>query len=172
MSEEITNHGHGGHGDFEREDLSTRGVFIFMIGLAIIGLVIYFIINGMYSFLDKYEHQQMTTASPLSTSTEVSSRMIEFAPGQDYVERRFSENGAPMLENNERTQFRGFLLKQEQQLNSYGWVDEKAGIAHIPIARAMDLIAKQGLPVLPEGATEAKAAIAPKAREMKLPPKR
>ena len=154
MSEETMNHGHGT--EFEREDLSTRSVFIFMIGLAIIGLVIYFIIVGMYSFLDRYEHEQMTTASPLSTSTEVSSRRIEYAPGQgDYVDRKFKENGAPMLEHDERGQFGDFLLKQEQQLNSYGWVDEQAGIAHIPIERAMQLTVERGLPVAPEGGAQA-----------------
>ncbi len=41
------------------------------------------------------------------------------------------------------------------QLNGYGWVDETAGIARIPIDRAMDLVAETGLPV---GST---AAIAP-----------
>ena len=46
MSDDILNHGHGNHGvEFEREDLSTRGIFAFMIGLAIIGVVIYFILR-------------------------------------------------------------------------------------------------------------------------------
>ena len=40
-----------------------------MIGLAVSGIVIYFIIVGMYSFLDNYERSQMTTASPLVTTT-------------------------------------------------------------------------------------------------------
>lgn len=35
---------------------------------------------------------------------------------------------------------------QEKVLNSYGWVDQKAGIARIPIARAIDIVAAQGLP--------------------------
>lgn len=167
MSEEL-NHGHSNpETSFEREDLSTRGVFVFMVGLAIVGVVIYFIIVGMYSFLDRYEHQQMTSASPLAPSTEVTSRRIVYDPDHDdYVQQRFKNNGAPTLEHNERDQFKSFLLKQEDQLNSYGWVDEQAGIAHIPIERAIDLIAERGLPVLPQGAeangTAAKAAAASK----------
>ena len=153
MSEEMKNHGT----EFEREDLSTRGVFVFMIGLAIIGLVIYFIIIGMYRFLDNYEHAQMKTASPLSTSTEVSSRMIKFKPGEDYVEQRFKDNGAPMLENDERTQFKKYLMDQEMQLNTYG-MDEKTGVGHMPIERAMDLMVERKMPVLPQGATETPAA--------------
>ena len=64
------------------------------------------------------------------------------------MDKAFKDNGAPMLETNERGQFHDFLMNQENQLNSYGWVDEKAGVAHIPIERAMELIAQRGLPVL------------------------
>lgn len=31
-------------------------------------------------------------------------------------------------------------------LNSYGWVDQQAGIAHIPIDRAMELVAEEAQP--------------------------
>ncbi|HVZ23631.1 MAG TPA: hypothetical protein VG871_21305 [Vicinamibacterales bacterium] len=30
-------------------------------------------------------------------------------------------------------------------LNSYGWVDRSRGVVHIPIERAMELVAKEGL---------------------------
>jgi len=154
MSNEVTNHGHGGHGvEFEREDLSSRAIFGFMIGLAITGVVIYVIITGMYTFLDKYERAQMNTGSPLVKSNEVGARHIDYAPGRgDYVQKRFGDNGAPLLEYDEKSQFSDFLMKQEQQLNSYGWVDEKSGVAHIPIDRAMQLLVERGLPVKPEGA--------------------
>jgi hypothetical protein len=36
---------------------------------------------------------------------------------------------------------------ENQMLNSYGWVDQQKGIIRIPIARAMDLVARKGLPV-------------------------
>jgi hypothetical protein len=169
MSEEIkhgySNPGHsGGNAGFEREDMGSRGVFAFMIGLAVVGVVIYFIIIGMYSFLDKYERSQMATASPLVTSKDPMSRVVT----QDYMDQRFKENGAPMLETNERGQFRDFLVNQENQLNSYGWVDEKAGVAHIPIERAMELTIQRGLPVCPNGCAQANTtskAPAPKSAE-------
>ena len=161
MSEEL-NHGHTGHEtSFEREDLSTRGVFVFMIGLSIVGLVIYFIIVGMYSFLDKYEHEQMSTASPLAPSSEVTARRIPYDPDHgDYVQRKFKDNGTPILEHDERGEFKKFVLDQEDQLNSYGWVDQNAGVARIPIGRAMDLIAEHGLPTLPAGEAHVNSAAA------------
>jgi hypothetical protein len=153
MSDEMmnggySNPGHTGHEtEFEHEDLGTRGVFAFMIGLAVIGVVIYFIIVGMYSFLDNYERSQMATASPLMTSKGAMSRVVTQAD----MDKTFKDNGAPMLEVIEGVDLRKDLIGQENQLNSYGWVDEKAGVAHIPIERAMELLVQRGLPVVPAG---------------------
>jgi hypothetical protein len=129
-----------------------------MISLVISGVVIYFVIDGMYRFLDHYEHSQMTTASPLVTTPDAISRVVT----QGDMDKAFKDNGAPMLETNERDQFHGFLLNQEDQLNSYGWVNKDAGVAHIPIERAMDLIVQQKLPVYPQSAADA-----PKSAEAK-----
>jgi hypothetical protein len=157
MSDEIINHGHGHHEtEFEREDLGTRGVFMFMAGLVVSGIVIYFIIVGMYSFLDKYERSQMVTASPLVTTKGSMSRVVT----QEDMDKKFKDNGAPMLETNERGQLRDFLMNEEVQLNSYGWVDEKAGVAHIPIDRAMDLLVQRGLPVFTQGASTSGSTVA------------
>jgi hypothetical protein len=157
MSEDL-NHGPSGHGvEFEHEDLGSRGIFGFMIGLMVAGVIIYFIITGMYTFLDKYEQSQMTASSPLvkaQDSAMVGARRVT----KDYVEKKFTDNGAPLLEVDERGQLSTFVLDQEKQLHSYGWVDEKAGVAHIPIKQAMDLIAQRGLPVCPQGCANAAAA--------------
>ena len=146
------NHGHSGHGvEFEPQDLSSRGVFGFFVGLAITGVVIYFIITAMYGFLDKYEQSQMSSSSPL-TKPEDSAMIGARRLPNDYAENRFKDNGAPLLEVDERNQLQKFVLDQEKQLHSYGWVDQKAGVAHIPIDRAMELLAERGLPVRSETA--------------------
>ena len=164
MSDEMMKHGHSGHEtEYEHEDLGTRSAFAFMIGLAIVGVVIYFIIVGMYSFLDKYERSQMATASPLVTSKGAMSRVVTQAD----MDKAFKDNGAPMLETDERGQFRNFLINQENQLNSYGWVDEKDGVAHIPIERAMELTVQRGLPVYPQSSADANATAASKAPAQK-----
>jgi hypothetical protein len=155
MSDEMMNHGQTDReAEFEQEDLGTRSVFAFMIGLTVIGIVIYFIIVGMYTFLDHYERSQMATSSPLITSNGAISRVVT----KDEMEKAFKDNGAPLLETDERGQLRDFLINQEDQLNSYGWVDEKAGITHIPISRAMELMVERGVPVYQPGNKEATAA--------------
>jgi hypothetical protein len=47
-------------------------------------------------------------------------------------------------------------LRDDPILYGYGWVDQKAGIAHIPIQRAIDLVAQNGLPSRPASAQSAK----------------
>lgn len=48
----------------------------------------------------------------------------------------------PHLQVNPKIDLAEKLSKERQQLNTYGWVDRDHGIVHIPIDRAMELIAK------------------------------
>lgn len=41
------------------------------------------------------------------------------------------------------------FAQAQQQLQSYGWVDQAGGVVHIPIERAMELLVAQGLPARP-----------------------
>jgi hypothetical protein len=45
-----------------------------------------------------------------------------------------------------------YLLRQgeNEKLHGYGWVDKEAGITHIPIERAMDVLIEKGLPARTE----------------------
>jgi hypothetical protein len=36
--------------------------------------------------------------------------------------------------------------EEKERLDSYGWVDQAAGVAHIPVERAIDIVAARGLP--------------------------
>ncbi len=52
----------------------------------------------------------------------------------------------PVLQIDAVADLHQLQAEQETQLNSYGWVDKGAGVAHIPIDRAIELLAEQGLP--------------------------
>lgn len=43
--------------------------------------------------------------------------------------------------------------EQEAKLETYGWVDRKAGVARIPVDRAMQLLLARGLPQVGTGQT-------------------
>jgi hypothetical protein len=141
-------HGHGREG-FETEDLSPRGVFFFMAGLALLGVVIYFILVGMYRLLDAYDRNHQPPMNPMAVKTGVDPQTMTFRDVTGKIEATFPK---PVLEYNEKTQFTDEVEKQDQALASYDWVDQKNGVMRIPIERAMDLVVERGLPVLPQGA--------------------
>ena len=155
MSEENLNHAEHPTGSFEREDLSPLGVFYFLTGLAIVGIAIYFILVGMYRYLDAYDRTHQPPMNPMSVATGVNPNVMTDREIQQQVDKTFPK---PVLEYSERTQFIQELENEDNTLESFGWVDQKAGIVRIPIEQAIDLVAQRGLPVIPESARAANPA--------------
>jgi hypothetical protein len=54
---------------------------------------------------------------------------------------------APRLQVSAPLDLSKFRKREEAELNTYGWVNRTSGVVRIPIARAMDLVLKRGLPV-------------------------
>ena len=52
----------------------------------------------------------------------------------------------PKLQVNPVVDLNAFRAREEAELNSYGWVNQTAGIVHVPIERAMELVLQKGLP--------------------------
>ena len=142
MSEDLK-HVHAQEG-YERQDLSAQSVFAFLISLVVGGVIVYFIVWGLYHFMDARQRRRQPQQSPLVKQVETDTRIVS----PDEI-NKFPQ---PRLERNERIEINDFRLKEEQTLNSYGWVDEKAGTVRIPIEHAMDLLVQRGLPVRPQGA--------------------
>lgn len=126
---------------FEREDMNARAIIAFLIGLAVFGIIIYFAMNGVLHFADQYTRAHQKPKSPL---VAVSPDTRAVLPSD------IEKVPQPRLETDEATEIFGFRQKEEERLNSYGWVDQKAGVVHIPIERAMQLIAQRGLPTTPQ----------------------
>jgi hypothetical protein len=149
MTEQMK-HEHAEEG-FERQDLSAQGVLAFLISLVVGGVVVYFVIWGLYHFLDSRQRSHPTQQSPLVKQMETDTRIVS----PDEI-KKFPQ---PRLETNERVEIKDFRLKEEQTLNSYGWIDEKAGVVRIPIERAMQLLAQRGLPTTPKAGTVPPSAV-------------
>jgi len=147
---EATKHGNGQEG-FERQDLTAQGVFAFLIGLAVGGVLVYFIIWGLYHFMDARQPSHQSQQSPLVKQVETDTRIV--SPDE------IAKFPQPRLERHERVEIKDFRLKEEQTLNSYGWVDEKTGVVHIPIERAMQLLAQRGLPTIPKAGATPQSAV-------------
>ena len=42
--------------------------------------------------------------------------------------------------------------REEERLSTYGWIDRDAGVVHVPIERAIELVAREGLPAAKDAA--------------------
>lgn len=122
---------------YDHSDLGARGIVAFLIGLAIVVLFIHIIILGFIKTYAYFEpkgvaRSQAVIAPPINPNADP---LAKFP--------------VPRLQADEVADMDKFRAEEEEQLNTSGWVDEKAGVAHIPVEQAMDNVLKQGLPVRP-----------------------
>lgn len=158
MSDQKLGGAHNPETGFEKEDLSALGVMYFMGGLAVVVVVIYFIVAGMYRYLDHYDRTHQPPANPMAADSNMDPQTMSRDQIRDKAEATFPK---PVLEYSEQTQYIDDLKKQNDVLASYDFVDQKNGVVRIPIDRAMDILAQRGLPVLPQGAAGTGATNAP-----------
>jgi len=124
---------------YEREDLSARAVVMFLVFLAVGGLLITAGMWGLYRYIAGNRFQP--NPAPATTQAEVQAIVGKFPQ--------------PRLQVNPVADMNALREQEEQTLNSYGWTDQANGKVHIPIEQAMDLVAATGLPV--RSSTEADA---------------
>lgn len=136
-----------GHGDYERSDISAAGILYFLAGLAVAGVLVYFIADGIFAYLNKRYETEQPAVNPLVTNAPTDTRRIPPQYGNDYEKYLKQGFPAPQLEVDERTELNGERLREENTLSTYDWVDKNAGTIRIPIDRAMDILAQRGLPV-------------------------
>lgn len=142
----MSNHQNQPGPGFEPKDLGSRPIYGFLISLVVIGILIYYVLWGVFNGLDAWSRRHERQGSPL-VQAEVDTREPDAPRTHEKIQREFPE---PRLEDNERTELDPFRYQEEQTLNSYGWVDQNAGVARIPIERAMELIVQRGLPTTPQ----------------------
>ncbi len=128
---------------YEPTDMSTRAVFGFFIALAVAGVLVILAMWGVFRYLAKEELAAHPTAGTISTTKE------ELAPIGGDPAVKFP---APRLQPDPVADLNKFRAREEEILNSYGWVDEANGRAHIPIEQAINVVAKTGLPTRPNAA--------------------
>jgi hypothetical protein len=115
----------------EHADINVRAVVWFVAVLSAVVLSINASMWGMFRVLQHYERKNDPYVTPLA-------RPAGEAPPQ------------PGLQTTPWLDLRTFRAEQRSYLDGYGWVDEKLGVARIPIARAKEMLLKKGIAVRPE----------------------
>ena len=110
----------------ERRDVEVGRLVLFGVGLSV---TVGFSLIAMWLLFAYFASHQPSgaPASPLAGAHEIPpTPRLQVTPQADLEQMRRAEDAV---------------------LNSYGWVDRKAGTVRIPIDRAMELLAQRGLPV-------------------------
>jgi hypothetical protein len=115
----------------EHDDINVRAVLWFVGVLTAITIAIQIAMVGMFKGLDWYERKHEPYVTPLARPA-----------GEAFP--------APTLQTTPWTDLRTFQADQQKHLQTYGWVDEKLGVARIPIAKAKEMLLQRGLPVRPD----------------------
>jgi hypothetical protein len=112
---------------YETEDFSPRGIRWFTAGMAVLAVMVLLLMGGLLWVLSGGWPPRQGIVTPMVPAPNMSPAPdLQVASSRDYQEMRAAE---------------------EAQLHSYGWIDRQAGIAAIPIERAMEILSRRGLPV-------------------------
>ena len=114
----------------EKRDVRVGKVALFGLGLVALIVLVGSIIPVLFFKYMAVETAPPPPRSPLYGSQELPPEpRLERVPGLGFQKMRAAE---------------------EQQLNSYGWVDKSTKTVRIPIERAIELIAERGVPARPD----------------------
>lgn len=110
----------------ETKDVDVVSMFFIALALFLCGVLICFAVWGVMRFLTTKQYAREAMRPPAARSAAL------FPP--------------PRLEAQPALDLQKLRAAEDVHLNSYGWIDRTAGVTHIPIDRAMQLILERGLP--------------------------
>lgn len=122
----------------EHSDISIRGIVWFLVLLVLVVVVADIAMWGLFHALNKYEASNDPFVTPLAAPA-----------GQLPAE--------PRLQTTPWQDLTRFRADERTRIESYGWVDQGAGVGHVPIERAKELLLQRGLPArtgAPDDASE------------------
>jgi hypothetical protein len=132
--------GAGPGAGYEQRDAHIPSLLQFGFWMAVVIVVTMFAMKWTFNYMDRTQTVQAPTA--------VFERPRELPP-------------SPRLQAEPRQELKDYCDAQERELNTYGWVDQRLRVVHIPIGQAMDLVLKNGLPVRANTPTGAAAVAVP-----------
>jgi len=115
----------------ETTDANAFKVAATTFSLVVLLVVVHYVCLWLFGYLHWQARQFDRTQSPLAEAQAPPSPRLQKSPEKDYV---------------------AYRDREQQWLASYGWIDPKQGIVHLPVERAMQLVLERG--VKPRGETE------------------
>lgn len=118
---------HGPEG-FEHSDANVGSLYKYGLTLAILIACVMLAMVPTYNFFAKHE---------------------SLGPPASPFENQRTLPPEPRLQPQPGSDLRSYCEMEQQQLNTYGWVDQHNGVVRVPVDRAMDMVLQKGLPARP-----------------------
>ena len=125
--------------EHDTSDVDVRAIFAFAGVVAVVTIVCAGIVWGLFGVLESQAAGRDPKLSSLAMPATVMPRTTGASP-------YFGNAASPQLITDEPTVLKTFHGTEEKALHEYGWVDQKTGVARVPIDQAKKLIAERGLP--------------------------
>jgi len=129
---------------FEPRDVRSSPILKFLGYLGVAIVLSYFLTLGIYRGLTRHWNSKYAPPPPSRAATGPT------MPPEPRLQ------GMPGHLVDPQRDWREKVKEDSEANNKLGWVDEKNGIAQIPVSDAMKLIVEKGLPALPATAAEKK----------------
>ena len=137
----------------EDSDVNVQAILSFAVIVAVVSIVSGVIVWGMFVL---FEHEAAARDPKLSPLARPATVMPEHSSTPT-----FGAAPQPQLLTNEPMALREFRQTEDATLHQYGWVDQKAGVARVPIDQAKKLLIERGLPARAGGSDAAEGTHAP-----------
>lgn len=118
---------HGPEG-FEHSDANVSSLYKYGLTLAILIALVMLAMVRTYDFFAKHE---------------------SLGPPASPFENQRTLPPQPRLQAQPGFDLKSYCEMEQEQLSTYGWVDQHNGVVRIPVDRAMDMILQKGLPARP-----------------------
>src|ERR1017187_6344380 len=139
--------------DYDRTDLSPRGILVFLVGLLVAGIFIELVIWGMFRFLSHSPFFAKGNQSPMVNAQKLPPPKVEGVDFENTTGVNPSNFPEPRLQTDDVVDMRNLLQAEHKVLYPAQPFLDKSGTVHLPISEAMKLIEERGLPVKPAGLT-------------------
>jgi hypothetical protein len=127
--------------EFDKSDLSARGILIFFLVLGVFAVVLNLVVVGMYVGMTKFAVKHEKELSPLVPKT-ITPRAGILTNTANINIQKFPE---PRLQDDDTGDMTRFLLKEAEAQTAQPWQDAQGNV-HLPIDQAMKIVATR-LPV-------------------------
>jgi len=126
MADEPIHPSPNGSGTYEHKDADVRLIVASTLALILMMVIVCFVMVGIFNAM------QTITTNRAGRVTGLRNPNVSQVPPE------------PRLQPHPANELTALHQHEDEILDNYGWVDQKAGVVRIPIDKAMDIMAQRG----------------------------